>query len=102
MLKELNETNFYEYIKKGVNLVEFYTTWCGYCQKQKPILEEFAGDKILVGTVDADKNPALARRYDIKSFPSFLLFKDGIMKERLPGLKDKYELMNAVIKHLSK
>ena len=35
MLVELNEENFDNETKNGLKLVEFYTTWCSYCKKQR-------------------------------------------------------------------
>lgn len=45
MIVELDEQNFEENTNKGLKLVEFYTTWCMYCKKQRIELEE---QKILI------------------------------------------------------
>ena len=49
MIKELNENNFNENTKNGLKLVEFYAAWCGYCQKQRPILNELSENNIWIG-----------------------------------------------------
>ena len=46
--------NFEDEIKQGLKLVEFYTTWCGYCKKQLYELEQMK--KIWIGQIDADNN----------------------------------------------
>ncbi|MDD3594620.1 MAG: thioredoxin family protein [Candidatus Gastranaerophilales bacterium] len=97
MIKELHETNFDGFIASGITLVEFFATWCGYCQKQQTVIEELANDNITVGQVDVDKNLALVRQYNIVSFPSFIIFKDGEAVKKFSGLHSK----NAIMQFLS-
>lgn len=85
MIKELNENNFEENIKSGLKLVEFYATWCGYCQKQRPILKELSENNIWIGTVDSDKNPNLVKKYGVSGYPTFILFKEGKVIAALSG-----------------
>ena len=98
MLKILDKDNFKDETQKGVKLVEFFTTWCGYCKKQQPELEEM--DKVWIGQVDADKSPAIAANYKVNSFPTFLILKDGEEVERFSGYHKKENLMNKVIKYI--
>lgn len=98
MFRELDLNNFYDETKDGVKLVEFYTTWCGYCKKQKIELEKM--DKIWIGQVDADNNAEIATKYAVNAFPTFLIFKDGKEVERFSGLRNKEEIMEKIIKHL--
>ena len=98
MLTELNSENFDELTAKGVKLIEFYTGWCGYCKKQLPELEQM--DKIWIGQVDADDAPAIAAKYNINSFPSFLIFKNGEVAERFSGLHKKEDLMAKIMKYI--
>ncbi len=98
MLKELNKNNFDEEIKSGVKLVEFYAPWCGYCKKQEPILQEM--DKVWIGQVNTDDNAEVAIKHGINSFPTFLIFSEGKEVERFSGLRDKFDLMNKVMKYV--
>ncbi len=100
MIQELNEDNFDENIKDGIKFVAFTADWCGYCQKQKPILKEIADENIWIGEVDPDKNPHLASRYSIQAFPSFLLFKEGNLIAKFAGYKPKYDLLNTLLSYL--
>ncbi len=100
MIKELNERNFDENIKNGIKLVFFSAIWCGFCSKQKPILNELSEQKIWIGEVDSDKNPALIEKFNIKAFPSFLLFKNGNVIASFSGYKDKYDLLNTLLSYL--
>ena len=53
MLKELDSDNFESELKSGLKLVEFHTSWCGYCKKQQFELDQM--DKVWIGQIDADK-----------------------------------------------
>ena len=101
MLKELNEKNFDENIKKGIKFVTFFADWCSFCQKQKPILKEIANQNIWIGEVNADKNQNLVKRYGITGLPAFLLFKDGKVIANFAGYQTKYELLNTILSYLS-
>ncbi|MCD7779734.1 MAG: thioredoxin [Candidatus Gastranaerophilales bacterium] len=100
MIQELNENNFDENIKDGIKFVAFTASWCGYCQKQKPILQEIADQNIWIGEVDPDKNPSLVNRFGITAFPAFLLFKNGNLIGNFLGYKTKYELLNTLLSYL--
>jgi len=98
MLTELNNDNFNEQTKKGVKLIEFHTSWCGYCKKQQPELEEMG--KVWIGQVDADKAPAIAARFNVNAFPTFLILKNGEEVERFSGMRNKEDLMSKIMKHV--
>ena len=98
MLTELNNDNFNEKIQNGVKLIEFHTSWCGYCKKQQPELEQM--DKIWIGQVNADNEPLIAAKYNINSFPTFLILKNGEEVERFSGMRKKEDLMSKIIKHI--
>ena len=63
-----------------VVMVNFWATWCGPCQYVAPILEDLAGQyagKIKVAKLDVDSNPQTTQRFNVRSIPSILFFKDG-------------------------
>ena len=98
MLTELNKNNFNNETRSGVKLIEFYTSWCGYCKKQQPELEKM--DKIWIGQVDADKEPEIAARFNINAFPTFIIFKNGQDIERFSGMHKKENLMEKIMHHI--
>ena len=100
MLQVITESNFDEYIKTGVKLVAFTATWCGFCQKQKPVLHEIAQQNIDIGEIDSDANPSVVQKYGITAFPSFLLFKNGKLLANFAGYRPKYELLNTILDYL--
>lgn len=98
MITKLDSNNFSEQTKKGVKLIEFHTSWCGYCKKQQPELEEMG--KIWIGQVDADEEPKIAAKYNVNSFPTFVILKDGEEVERFSGMRKKEDLMTKIMQHL--
>lgn len=98
MITKLNNENFPEETKKGVKLIEFHTSWCGYCKKQQPELEEMG--KVWIGQVDADEEPQIAAKYNVNSFPTFVILKDGKEVERFSGMRKKEDLMSKIMSHL--
>ena len=98
MLTELTDENFKEEIKTGVKLIEFYTSWCGFCKKQQPELE--AMDKVWVGQADAERLSAIAEEYGINAFPTFLIMKNGKEVERFSGMHKKEIIMEKIMNHI--
>ena len=87
-----SEKQFEDIIEKGVTLVDFYATWCGPCKMLAPFIEEVASDyegKVNVCKVDVDEVEALAYKYNIRSIPSLIYFKDGKLIEMNVGFQDK-------------
>ena len=77
-------------------LVDFWAEWCGPCKMIAPILDEVAGEqqgKVKVMKVNVDEQPDLARRFDVMSIPTLILFKDGAPAKRLVGARGKGQLL---------
>ncbi len=60
-------------------LVDFYAPWCGPCKKMAPVLDQFAVETphVKVVKVDIEEAPRIAKKYDVKSVPTLLVFKKG-------------------------
>ena len=71
-------------------LVDFYADWCGPCKMVAPLVDELADQhigKILVAKVDIDRAPEISAKYDIRSIPTVILFRDGAEVERSIGFE---------------
>ena len=83
-------------------LVDFYADWCGPCKLQTPVLKEICreiGDKARLIKIDVDKNPAIAQRYQVRSIPTLILFKNGKPIWRQSGVASKHQLIEVISKN---
>jgi thioredoxin 1 len=77
-------------------LVDFWAEWCGPCKMIAPVLDEIAADhpgKLRIGKINIDENLELARRFDVMSIPTLILFKGGEAQLRIIGAKGKGQLL---------
>jgi len=85
-------------------LIDFWAVWCGPCRMVGPVVEQLAtdyADKIKVGKVDVDHNPQTAMKYGIRSIPSILLFKNGVVVDSVVGAVPKQNLTKMIDRHLT-
>lgn len=85
-------------------LVDFWAEWCGPCKAIAPILEQIADEqvgKLTVAKLNVDDNPEVARRFDVMSIPTLIVFKDGQPAKRMVGAKGKGQLLQELSDFLS-
>jgi thioredoxin 1 len=77
-------------------IVDFWAEWCGPCKMIAPILDEIAVEhegKLQVAKLNVDEAPDIARRFEVMSIPTLLVFRDGQVAKRLVGAKGKGQLL---------
>jgi len=87
----------------GLVLVDFWASWCGPCQIVAPILDQLAGEyigKAKVAKVDVDANQRTAMRFNVRSIPSILFFKNGQHVDTVIGAVPKATLEGKIKQHL--
>jgi thioredoxin 1 len=73
-------------------LVDFWATWCGPCRMVAPLLDQLADEwngKVRVAKLDVDSAQQLAIQYQVSSIPTFILFKNGRVADRMMGAMPK-------------
>ena len=73
-------------------LVDFWAAWCGPCKMVAPVLDELAGEmgeKVRVAKLNVDENQEIAVKYGVRGIPTFILFKDGEVADRMTGAMPK-------------
>jgi len=84
-------------------LVDFWAEWCGPCKMIAPILDQVAEEyteKLQVMKLDLDENQPIAVRYGVRSIPTLMLFKNGVVEAQHVGMLSKEQLKNLLDEHL--
>jgi thioredoxin 1 len=100
-IPHLSDTTFDEEVKSSDQpvLVDFWAEWCGPCKMIGPSLEEISKDyagRLKVFKLNVDDSPDTARRFEVMSIPTLILFKDGEPSLRIIGAKGKGQLVQEI------
>lgn len=96
---EYNENNYsdFEWFE-GFAVIRFYADWCKPCVQNFPIFAELAtyyaavNPEVKFGKINVDQSPILTLRYNAYGLPSTLIFRNGEIIKRIPGVKSLTEM----------
>jgi thioredoxin 1 len=89
---------------QGISVVDFWAPWCGPCIQMAPALESFAASNagtVSVYKLDVDENPKTAERFEIRSIPTIIFFKNGQVQHISRGTMSATSLQNKLNELLS-
>ncbi len=94
----LTASTFDEEIKTATEpvLVDFWAEWCGPCKMIAPILAEIAGEqagKLRIAKLNVDEATDVARRFEVMSIPTLIVFDNGEPAKRIIGATGKAALL---------
>jgi thioredoxin len=93
-----NLSNFEQIVLKSTKpvIVDFYTETCGICKYISPIMDEMAKERtdFKIVKIDANKNFALANRYNFRLVPTLIVFRDGKELKRITQPRSKSEILS--------
>ena len=103
-ITELTDDNHDNFVSENtLTLVDVKAEWCNPCKQLSPILDKLSADlqgKLVVGKLDADKNPVTVENLGVRSIPTLFLYKNGKQVEKLTGMQTYQKLNDLVSKYL--
>lgn len=98
-IKVLTEKTFDRAVSEGISVVDFWAAWCMPCRMMVPVLNDLAdesGSQFTVCKVNIDENPAVARKFSVRSIPTLIIFRNGKEVDRIVGAKTKDALLKKI------
>lgn len=80
-------------------LVDFTATWCGPCKAMAPAIEDLAREydgEVDIYLLDIDDNPETAKEHGVRGVPTFMIFNQGQVTERIVGSTSRSKLAAAL------
>jgi thioredoxin len=106
---DVNEDDFAERVIAASStvpvLVDFWADWCPPCRALTPVLERLASEyrgRFVLAKVDADENMKLAGRYQLRGFPTVILFMNGAPVDQFSSARPPDFVREFLDRHLAK
>jgi len=81
-------------------IIDFWAPWCGPCKMMTPMFEELSEEykKVKFTKCNVDNNPMVPGKFNIRSIPQFITFKNGNVVDVLIGTVSKDIMKEALDK----
>ncbi|MBX2880602.1 MAG: thioredoxin TrxA [Granulosicoccus sp.] len=94
----VTDTNFEEEVLNSDKpvLVDYWAEWCAPCKAIAPVLDDIASeyaDKVKITKMNIDENPGTPPKFNIRSIPTLMLFKNGQVESTRMGALSKSQLI---------
>lgn len=102
----VNDDTFEQEIEQysGLAVVDIWAEWCGPCRLIGPAIEQLAGEyegRAKVAKLNVDLSPNTAQRFNIRSIPTILFFRDGKVVDTIVGARPKEALASRIDANLT-
>tara|TARA_B100000686_G_C16606201_1_gene871307 strand:+ start:197 stop:517 length:321 start_codon:yes stop_codon:yes gene_type:complete len=100
-ISHTNDKDFEKDVKESnlPVLIDFWAEWCGPCKMIGPILEDLAeelDEKIKIVKIDVDNNNQTAMKYSIRSIPTLIIIKEGVVQAQHIGAASKSQIQEFI------
>jgi len=101
---EVTDLNFNNVIERSrLVVIDCWAPWCPPCRAMALIIDELArkyAGRILFGKLNVDENQMVPIKYQVMSIPTFLIFKDGVLIDRIVGAMPRRALEQRLVRHI--
>lgn len=101
-IQNADQSNFYDMIREGFVVVDFYGTTCVPCKTFAKILEDVDAEIPFINIVkiNTTENPKIARENKVMGVPTIHFYQDGQLQEKHVGVMEAEELKEVIAKYL--
>lgn len=101
MAQEFTDASFKTDVlgSEKVTLIDLWAEWCGPCRMMTPVIDELSTEfegRAVIGKLNVDENPEVPTTYSVRGIPTFLIFKDGELKDKVVGATTKKVLQDRI------
>lgn len=93
-MEQLTNENFKKKLSKRLAIIDFFADWCGPCRMLGPEFEKASQEvtDVLFAKIDVQEEQELAMKFQVRSIPCLIIFKDGEEIDRIIGYVNKEQI----------